>query len=179
MWWFAATSAALIVLPVITRLAQASHHRGVLATPIGNDQESRDSSRTIIIALAGFSFTGVVGIAVLESATRRQELQIPVGFFLVSFLLCLFALQLENYKFFIGRELLSTYLTESAILMLLIAIVAIVWAGRYGILFKTAVALISYGGWLTDHFLSWRYMENYLRLMEEQCRTKEQGTTTS
>jgi hypothetical protein len=160
--------AALIVLPMVTRGVQAWRHRSLLENPVNEDQAARDSSRTVIIALAGFSFTGVAGVAVLESATRRHELQIPVALFLFSFLFSLFALQLENYKFFIGRLLLSLYLIESALLMLLIAIVAIIFSGQYSNAFRGLVAGVSFSGWLIDHILEWRYTENHLRLLERQ-----------
>ena len=179
MSWFAVSSAALIALPAITRATQAWRYRALLGLPLGEGLEARDSSRAVIIALAGFSFTGVAGLAVLESTTEGQKLQMSVAFFLISFLFCIFALQLENYKFFLGRELLSSYLTESAILMLLIAIVAIVVSGSYGTCFKAFVALLSFAGWLADHFLEWRYMNNHLRLVQEaQCKSKSETTNS-
>src|SRR5215212_7564243 len=131
MHCLALSVAALVALPMVTRSAQALSHRALLGMTLSEDQAARDSSRAVIIAIAGFSFTGVAGVAVLESATRQKELQVPVAFFLFAFLLSIFALQLENYKFFVSRLLLSLFLIEAALLMLLIAIVAIVFSGQY------------------------------------------------
>jgi hypothetical protein len=159
---------ALVVLPMCTRAIQALRHRALLKNALTDDQAARDSSRTVIVALAGFSFTGVAGVAVLESATRRQELQVPVAFFLLSFLFSIFALQLENYKFRWSRLILSMYLIESALLMLLIAIVAIVFSGQYSHAFRALVAGVSFAGWLLDHILEWRYSENHLQQLEKK-----------
>ena len=177
MSWYTLAVGVLVALPLVTRSLQAWRHRALRKERLLEDQAARDSSRIVVIALATFAFTGVVGVAVLENATRRAELEISVAFFLVSFLFSVFALQLENYKFVMPRQILSLYLTESAILMLLIAIVSIVATSRYSMLFKTFVAMLSFGGWLVDHVLEWRYMENHLRLVGEQRQRQQREET--
>ena len=77
---------AVLFRPLIVRLLFFLPFFKKTCKPLSPDQIERESNRTIAIGLASISFTGVIGISVLESATQKQLLQQPVFYLLISFL---------------------------------------------------------------------------------------------
>ncbi|MBW2620863.1 MAG: hypothetical protein JRC56_05985 [Deltaproteobacteria bacterium] len=83
------------------------------------EEQDRESHRSHILTLAGFSFTGLLAIAVLD-ATLVQDFRFAVYYLLVSFLCYLSALNFQGYKSKRWHDQLATALMDVASLSLMI-----------------------------------------------------------
>ena len=137
--------------PILTRGFLALRFRGILSLVLTESQMDRDASRTVVLAMAGFSFAGVVGLAVLENATQQQQFQLPLFYLLVSFLSYYVALNIQAYKFFLRLDLLSDTFIDIAGLALITAIVGIILSTKYDPLYKLVILLLALGAWGYDH----------------------------
>jgi len=68
-----------------------------MSKDLPEEAQERDLQRTFIFSLAGFSFTAVAGMAVLEGAVR-VSLQLPAWYVLVSFVALITSLNIQSYK---------------------------------------------------------------------------------
>lgn len=166
---FAKTSSILFYFipffPFITRGVVFARYFNLRKVPLTKGQMARESSRTVILALAGFSFAGVIGISVLET-TNRQNFKYTVFYLLVSFLGYLAALNLQDYKFFISREQVSNLLTDIATLSLTCSVVSAVFLSGYDCPFQVAVFALALFIWLTDHVIRVCYSWGDFRKIE-------------
>ncbi len=143
-------------LPLFSRGALAAEYFDIKNELISKEQRAGDSYRAIILGMAAFSFAGVVGIVALDAA-RQSELQIPVFYVLVSFLCYLSALNMQEYKFFVSRDILSDALVDVANLSLLCCVMALVFSANYGVLYKGVVVGLGVLAWLPDHLVRLKY----------------------
>lgn len=123
---------------------------------------AREVHRSFILALAGFSFTGLLAIAVVD-ASIQQNLQLSVYYLLISFLSYLFALNLQSYKSHWWHDQLADLLIEAATLSLLLSVVAIIWSSKQPDGFKYLITCLAAAVWLLDHLirlrLTWQYFK--------------------
>src|SRR5688572_29285113 len=91
--------------PLITRLTMFFLFWDVRKELLRPDQIARESTKQFVLALAGLSFTGVIAIAVVDSV-NQSNFKIPVFYLLISFLCYLIANNLQDYKFFVSRDVL-------------------------------------------------------------------------
>jgi hypothetical protein len=114
----------------------------------------RDTHRSIILALGGFSFAGALGLAATAVAVSdlsiRQNLQFPIFYLIMSFLSYLFALNIQGYKFFRWLDQLSDLLMELASLLLLLSVVALVRLSNLDANGSTLIGIITIGGWMLN-----------------------------
>jgi hypothetical protein len=106
--------------------------------------------------MAAFSFAGVLGINLLES--HQNDLRLPAFYLMVSFLSYFSALNLQNYKFNVWREILSDFLIDTANLSLISSVMVMVLSGKYDQSYKVALFAIALLAWLPDQILSLKYM---------------------
>ena len=116
--------------------------------------------RTFILSLAGFSFTAVAGLALLDGAVR-VSLQLPTWYVLLSFVALISTLNLQAYKSNRWHNQLATALLEVGTLSLMLALVALLFSASFTSKFQWVAAVITLGAWLVDHlvklFLDYRY----------------------
>lgn len=174
------------LVPVATRLVLFFAFWETRKEVLRPDQIARESTKSFALPMAGLSFTGVVAIAVLDSV-RQSNFRIPVFYMLISFLCYLIAVNMQDYKFFVSREVLSNTLIDVATLGLICTAVLFVFSADYGQAFKIFVLVLAAIGWLTDHILRLRYtyvdLERFRRkvrnrneqqqLREEQLRVEQ------
>lgn len=153
-------------VPLISRLVIFVKYFDVRNEALTEAQMARESTRASILALAGFSFTGVIGISVLDAATSRQ-FKLPVFYLMISFLCYLIALNMQDYKYLVGREEISATLIDMATLSLISTTVAIVLMANYGGYFSLVVFIFALGGWLLDHVIRVRYAWQDLKEIRE------------
>jgi hypothetical protein len=125
--------------------------------PLTKAEMAREPTRAFVLALAGFSFTGLMGISVLDNISRHN-FTVQVFYLLVSFLCYLNALQLQDYKFLLLREIISDTLIDIATLCLICSAVSLVIAADYGKGFKAVILCIALLGWAIDHSIRIRYI---------------------
>ena len=85
------------LVPLVSRALLCVKHRTQMSEILSEEENDRESHRSHILALAGFSFTGLLAIAVLD-ATLLQDFHYAVYYLLVSFLCYLSALNFQGYK---------------------------------------------------------------------------------
>src|SRR5688572_18295865 len=89
------------------------------------DELDRKGNREIILPLAGFSFTALLALVVLD-ANRVAGLRWPILFLLLSFLGFYASLNLQAYKARRWHDQVATGLKEAAAGWLILSVVAIV-----------------------------------------------------
>ena len=110
-------------IPFITRGILSLRFRPKMSETLAEDENDRESHRTLILALAAFSFAALLAIAVLDTTTQRFRL--PTYYLLISFLSYYFALNLQGYKFARWHDQLGDALVEAASLSLILAVMAV------------------------------------------------------
>src|SRR3954469_13881950 len=170
------------LVPFIPRLVIVSKFREATFDLVPEAAADREQHRNFILVLAGFSFTGLLGLAVAplaitEPASRERLqhlLQLPTYFLLTSFLFYMFALNLQAYKKRWRHDLLGDAIIDAAALSLLSAIVVIVWDASLNVRFTILIAAFAGTIWLTDQVirvgLSWRIFR------DKQKKRKEKKT---
>jgi hypothetical protein len=140
----------------------------------------REQHRSFILVLAGFSFTGLLGLAVTplavtdpEARARLQHaLQLPTYFLLTSFLFYIFALNLQAYKRRWRHDLISDALIDGAALSLLSSIIVIVWDASGNLGFTILIGVFAGAIWGTDQVIRVRLT---WKIFREKERKKKKG----
>jgi hypothetical protein len=165
---------------VITIFCFGSATRDLLPEPAAD----REQHRNLILVLAGFSFTGLLGLAVAPltatEPTARQQLQhvlqLPTYFLLTSFLFYVFALNLQAYKQTWRHDLLGDAMIDGAALSLLSSIMVIVWDASNNLAFSTLISVFAGSIWITDEIIRTRLTWKIFREKENKKRRKTQMT---
>ena len=135
------------LLPLVSRVLLCIKHHNHMSEIPCEDEQDRESHRSHILALAGFSFTGLLAIAVLD-ATLLQDFHYAVYYLLVSFLCYLSALNFQGYKSKRWHDQLATALMDVASLSLIMSIISILKIQSFSSLFVSilsAIALLTWG----------------------------------
>jgi hypothetical protein len=133
------------------------------------EQNDRDAHRVVILALTGFSFTGLLALTIVN-AQVKLNLHLPVYYLMVSFLSYTYSLNLQGYKSNRRDDLLSDTLLETALLSLILCISSIIWIANpskpYSFILIGAACFV----WLIDFCKKIRLTNDYLKEMDiEPC----------
>jgi len=112
-------------IPFLTRSLLSLVYRQHMRETLPEEALDRDSYRTMILAFAGFSFTGLLGVAVVDSMVRYLDLRMSSYFLMVSFVTFLAAYDLQGYKCFRWQDQLGDALVESARLALIFSVLVV------------------------------------------------------
>lgn len=140
---------------------------------IPEDAQERDLQRATILALAGFSFTAVAGLAVLD-ASIRTSLQLATWYVLISFVAYVSALNLQSYKFSRWQNQLASGLIETGSLSLTLTLASLMFTATFSKEFQWTASAIALGAWLLDHVIRLRIDHRYLFELDAALRRKEQ-----
>lgn len=147
--------------PIIIRLVVSIRYRRFLRAALNAEEADVESHRAVVVALAGFSFTGLIGLIVVDAATRTSY-KFAIYFLLTSFLCYLFTLNLQGYKLWRWIDVLSDAVWESASLSLILAIVQTMRASRMDSYFIAGAAALAGFVWGIDFIvrvvLFYRYL---------------------
>lgn len=149
------------LLPLITRTVLCVLRRSTMNEHLPEEAQERDLQRTFILGLAGFSFTAVAGLAVLDSQVRI-ELQLATWFVLLSFLTFIFSLNLQSYKSTRLQNQIATAVLEIGTLSLMLALVALLCSASFDLIFQWIAVSVTLGLWSVDHVIRWVIEFNYL-----------------
>jgi hypothetical protein len=164
------------VFPLFGRALMTFKFRSFMAKGMKEATAAREATRSFIITLTGFSFTGLLAIAVVDSSIQ-QSLHLSVYYLLISFLCYLFALNLQSYKSHWWHDQFGDFLIEAATLSLLLSVVAIVWTSKQPDGFKYLVTILALAVWLIDHVIRITILWQYLKQVEaNDARGKGKGT---
>jgi hypothetical protein len=139
----------LPVIPIGIRLIFGVIHWRRFRDPLSPGEADAESHRTVVVALAGFSFTGLMALVVVDAATRTNY-QLAIYFLLVSFLCYLFVLNLQGYKLRRWHDAAGDAVLESASLSLIMAVISAMRAARLESSFVLVTAFLSILVWGLD-----------------------------
>ena len=148
-------------LPFLTRGILCYRFRAEMTNSLGKEELDKESHRTYILAMAGFSFSGLLAMVVLD-ASLRQDFHFAVYYLLISFLSYLVSLNLQSYKALLWQDQLATTFMDSASLCLILAVLSILNSQNHVKKFAYALTIIAFSVWLIDHVIRlkirWRFL---------------------
>ena len=162
----------LPAVPLVTRLLLGLRWHKPMLERLPEDAQERDVQRTFIFSLAGFSFTAVAGLAVLDAATR-VTLQLPTWYVLLSFVVFVSSLNFQSYKSSRWQNQLATALLEIGTLSLMLALVALLFTASFSSSFRWTATAITLGSWLVDHLIRLVIDYKYLAALNTKLQSKE------
>lgn len=174
----------LSLIPFLTRFAMvlfSSPVRKSMKRSLETAERDSEAHRTLILALAGFSFSALLAVVVVDATTTsgtRPDFHLTVFYLLISFLCYLVALNLQGYKFWGWQDWLSDALIEAASLSLLASVIALLWGSQYSLTIKVVCTVLATMAWSVDHVVRLRLMWKYLSHGVDQCKIKIETTTT-
>jgi len=150
------------LVPLLTRGVLYLRFYPMMAHILGEEEQKREAHRSHILALAGFSFTGLLALVVLDSALS-EDFHVAIYCLLVSFLCFLFALSLQGYKSTRGQDQLGTVLMDAATFCLVLSVISILSSKTPRSRFVCVLSLAAVVIWLLDHLvrvrLQWKYLK--------------------
>lgn len=151
-------------LPLIPHVIIAVRFRKLMGDPLSELAIDRNNHRALIVALAGFSFTGLLGLVALPGSLTERAL--PIWYMLISFLSYLEALNLQAYKVFRWHDHVGNSFFDIASLGLITSVMAFIMKSELAFSFRLAATIIATAAWLID-FIFRLYLDfNYLRKKE-------------
>ena len=157
---------AVPVLAIAARGVLVLFNHRVATQVLPPAERDSDGHRAIILPLAGFSFTALLALVVLD-AKRILELRIPILLLLLSFLGFYFTLNLQSYKAIRWHDQMGTALKEAASGWLLLSVVSIVNQSSSPVCFQLAVSLLSLAVWLFDFGVRYKIDFGYYHALEK------------
>jgi small-conductance mechanosensitive channel len=154
---------------MVTRGILYLKFRKAMKVVLNEEQLARESHRTYILALAGFSFSGLLALVVLDAALR-QNYQISIYYLFLSFLGFVFALNQQSYKAKRWQDQIATASTEMALLCLILSILAILMTQDFSPTFALSLSIVAISVWLVDHVLRLIFVWKTLSKEKENTR---------
>jgi len=148
-------------LPLVTRFILCVKWRKYMSEQLPEAAQERDVQRGFILSLAGFSFTAIAGLAVVDSTTR-VGLQLPSWYVLLSFVAFFTSLSFQSYKFSRGHNQFAMALIEAGTFSLMLSLVALLYTAKFDPTFQMIAAGFTLVPWLIDHAyrlsIDWNYL---------------------
>jgi ABC-type spermidine/putrescine transport system permease subunit I len=152
-------------IPLITRTGLAIRWRNKMKIAIPEEAQARNEQRATVLSLAGFSFTVVSAIVLLDN-NSEHKMKLAVWFVLVSFVVFLAAANLQSYKSVFIDTMIYSALVEIGTLSLSLALAALICRTSYDDNFKTLVISFMLSVWVIDHVIRLRIEESILSSLE-------------
>jgi hypothetical protein len=147
--------------PLITRLFIIIHFRNMMKEILSENELDRDSHRNYILALTGFSFSGLLAVSLLE-ATVIKGFYLTIYYLFISFLLFLLSLNYQSYKARRWQDQLATSFSEIASLSLILSVISVLFINKLDYSFSISLSILAILIWLFDHFTRIFLQSNYL-----------------
>jgi hypothetical protein len=148
-------------LPLIPRGIVVIRFRKFMVDLLSEPAIDRDNHRALIVALAGFSFAGLLGLVALPGALTERE-QLPIWYVLISFLSYLGALNLQGYKARRWHDHVGDALAEIASLGLIASVMTFILKSEMASSFRCAATIIAAAAWISDFIFRLYFTVNYL-----------------
>lgn len=113
---------------------------------------NREHSQGVVLSLAGFSFTALMGLAVVD-ATTKQELQYAVYFSLTSFLSFFWAYGIQAYKKNFLHDQIADTFVQAANLSLMLVIITVLSSTLGWTTMTICITFIVLATWLFDFLI--------------------------
>ena len=160
VFWLAAP-----LLPFITRTVVLVLFRRYASVQLSEEELDRETHRQLSLTLAGFSFSAVAALALLDPIVRKS-LEYPTYFVFVSFIAFLASANLDSYKSKRWQDQLGTALRECGMLCLILCLVILVVGSSFSAGMEGFLSGIALFAWTIDHITHLRHKAAYLRAKE-------------
>ena len=157
----------LPIFPILTRGMLFLRYPKQMKEVLREQEIDREAHRTFMLALAGFSFSGLLAIVVLDAALR-QDFHFAVYYLLLSFLCYLSAINLQSYKAKRWQDQADAALREAATLCLILSVLSILNSREFAAGFALVMTTLAILVWLIDHFLRLRFLWIFLKGRQEK-----------
>jgi len=157
LWYF------VPFVPLVVRGYLITRFNSIMADVLSEEVQIQDAdaNRSVIIGLVTLSFTGLLGLAVVD-ATLRKNLQLQVYFLLISFLCYMGALNLQGYKFHRWREQVSDAAREAGSLCLTLSVVTIIQVTYPNVFYSWGLTVLALGLWALNFIVKVKIDLTYL-----------------
>jgi hypothetical protein len=115
-------------------------------------EADRGRKRAMILILAGFSYSGLLGLALLSTATT-VALNLPIYFLLVSFLSFYLAQSLQRHAHRRWHDHLCEGLIDSGSLSLILSVLSVILFAPFSRSYRIGISLGAFMVWYADHVL--------------------------
>jgi low temperature requirement protein LtrA len=153
---------SIAFFPIITRGILYLNFPNEMKDTLSKEELDKESHRTHILTLAGFSFSGLLAIVVLDVALR-QDFHFSIYYLLMSFLGYLVALNLQSYKAKRWEDQIATAFMDIASLCLILSVLSILISQKFSPGFAYPLSILAISIWLIDHWLRLRFQWKYLK----------------
>jgi hypothetical protein len=129
-------------------------------------EQAREAHRAYIFPLAGFSFSALLALVVLD-ATLNIGLDLPIYYLLISFLCYLIAINLQAYKIARWIDQVATTAMDIGTLSLLFSLVSLIFIKAFGYYLLPTLSILAITAWVIDHTIRLHFIWLYLREKEK------------
>lgn len=157
----------LPIFPILTRGMLFLRYPKQMKELLGEEELDREAHRTFMLAMAGFSFSGLLAMVVLDTALRR-DFHFAVYYLLLSFLCYLCAINLQSYKAKRWQDQAAAALKDAATLCLILSVLSILNSGGFETGFALVMSALAILVWFIDHFLRLRFLWIFLKGRQEK-----------
>ena len=157
----------LPALPIVIRTFICGRFWSVMKDVLSEEAQERDQQRAVILSLAGFAFTGIVALVILD-ATILPRLHFAVWFLLISFLTYTFSFNAQGYKSKRWQGEIAIGMLEAGGFSLVLAIVSILFASNFDLGFKLAGSGLALLVVVADLVIRISIETSYLSSLEEK-----------
>jgi hypothetical protein len=162
-------------VPLLGRLIIIYKFSTVRGDVLSEKEQDREAYRNLILAFAGFSFTALSALAVVDYKLNTN-LSDAIYYLMISFFAFMFSLNWVAYKARRWEDQIATALTEVGSLSLFLAVISILVSTKPGA--APLIAGIATFIWVFDHFyriyLDWEYHDKLVEGKESADGAKQQ-----
>jgi hypothetical protein len=148
--------------PLLTRLSLIVYFHNLMKEILSEDELDRDAHRNYILALTGFSFSGLLAVSLLE-ATVIKGFYLTIYYLFISFLFFLLSFNIQSYKAMRWQDQLATSFSEIASLSLLLSVVSVLLIKDFNIFFSSVLTAVTFLIWASDHFYRMYLQSKHLK----------------
>jgi len=156
---------ALPFLPLLGRMIIIVRFKHYMGDNLDEAAIDRTNHRSLIVALAGFSFAGLLALVALPG--HLSERALPIWYVLVSFLSYLATLNLQGYKASRWHDQIGDALYEMAALGLIASVITFVLKSELPLAFRTIATVLAASVWMFDFIIRIRFTIEYLLIKEK------------
>jgi len=159
------------LLPAAARLCLVYRHRQFMQEALSAAEQQQEEHRTVILALAGFAFTGALALPAY-GVSANVDVLLPTFYVVLSFLCYVGALNAQAYKYARWHDQLASGLADVASFCLLGATVGMVMLLRPSTLYLVTICSVALAVWLVDLVARMRAWRSYF---DSRVATMGQG----
>ena len=138
------------LIPLLVRVVLIGRYRTQLRVPMEEEEKSRSENRTLILALAGFSFTGALGLLAYGTAPNTSDIRIPSFYVFISFICYLFSLNVQSYKALRWHDHIGAGMLDMGTFCLILSVVSMFLLIKFDLPYKISILAFSSTVWLQD-----------------------------